>query len=296
MSLQGAVCVEERVRRLREALRVEKEAHGRTRRELQELKEVLAGLCGTIPTVGSEADRGSPTLPFECPTPVEIIASDTVEATVSEQGGSSPTQWQTEEERASAIADRVRNLPRTRHPSILQTSPYVNPVRHVYKPRKRRTCGQREGEEEGRRSPPVQGEQGGEHPEERARTPPEAVGVDTVTHLECPPPCTTEADPAAGDDDVCTAAAEVRNSVHHLLNASYHVKPCAHHIFFQFICRGVTVSFHHLPQWRTMSVWRRVHPRQLRFAMLTPQGAAVTHRAVQEMRYCLSYSDNPGVP
>ena len=78
MSLQGAVCVEERLRRLREALRIEKEAHARTRRELEELKEVLAGLSATTPTVGSEADRGSPTVPFQCTVPVEINASDTV--------------------------------------------------------------------------------------------------------------------------------------------------------------------------------------------------------------------------
>ena len=215
---------------------------------------------------------------------------------MSVEGGRTPTQPPTEDERVSAIANRVRNQPRTRHPSILQTSPYVNPVRHVYKPRKRRTCAKRDGEEEGNGTPPVEGDQGGERPEERTRIPPETVGVDTVTQLQCRRSSTPEAEPAAAEDDVSTAPAEVRNCVHHLFNASYDVQPSAHHIFFQYVCRGVTVSLHHQPQWRTMSMWIRVHPRRLRFVILTPEGAAVTHQAVEAMRYCLSSSEHPGVP
>jgi len=52
----------------------------------------------------------------------------------------SPVQEVSDVDSASPIAKRVRNEPRMRHPSLLQISPYVNPVTKVYKSRKRETA------------------------------------------------------------------------------------------------------------------------------------------------------------
>ena len=115
-------------------MRYEKEAHVRTHQELEELKGVLAGLSAGTPTMGRAADRGSPTVPSMETVPMQMNDSDTVEALVSLEGGTSATHQPAEVETASSIAKRVRNDPRMRHPSMLQTSPYVNPVTHVINP------------------------------------------------------------------------------------------------------------------------------------------------------------------
>jgi len=112
-------------------LRVEKEARTRTRQELEELKRVVAGMSGLKPIVERASDRLLPTVPSTGTVAVKTTDTDTPEPSVSVEGGRSATNQPTEVESASPIAKRVRNDPRTRHPSILQTFPYVNPVTHV---------------------------------------------------------------------------------------------------------------------------------------------------------------------
>jgi len=68
---------------------------------------------------------------------VESTDTDTPEPSVSLQGRTSPAHEMSDVDSASPIAKRVRNDPRTRHPLMLQISPYVNPVTKVYKSRKR---------------------------------------------------------------------------------------------------------------------------------------------------------------
>jgi len=132
VSYQGALSVEERLRQVREAVRLEKEAHAKMSQEFEELKRVLAGMSAGTPTVGRASDRKLPSVPSMGIVPVHTNDSDTPEASVSVEGGTSATHQPTEAESASPIAKRVRNDPRTRHSSMLQTSPYVNPVTHIY--------------------------------------------------------------------------------------------------------------------------------------------------------------------
>ena len=164
LNVQGVLDAEERVRRLREALRAEKDAHARTReayarareahertlQELQELKRVVEGLSAPTETVGANigmepvsgtvpSDAGlpsSPTVPGMESVLVESTDTETPEPSVSLRGCRSPSQDESDADSASPIAKRVRNEPRTRHPSMLQISPYVNPVIKVYKSRK----------------------------------------------------------------------------------------------------------------------------------------------------------------
>jgi len=74
--------VEERLRRVREALHAEKEAHtrmheahDRTRQELDELKRVMAGLSRSSATVGPDMgmDPVSPTLPSPQLCPLHLL-------------------------------------------------------------------------------------------------------------------------------------------------------------------------------------------------------------------------------
>jgi len=68
---------------------------------------------------------------------VESTDTDTLESPVSWQGRTSPAHEVSDVESASPIAKRVRNDPRTHHPSVLQISPYVISVTKVYKSRER---------------------------------------------------------------------------------------------------------------------------------------------------------------
>ena len=152
--------VEERLRRVREELRAEKDAHARTReahertcQELDDLKRLVAGLSGRTAEVGPDIDMAllssivssdpglpsSPSVPRRESVVVESTDTETPEPSVSVRGRMSPAQEESDVESASPIAKRVRNEPRTRHPSLLQISPYVNPVTKVYKSRKRET-------------------------------------------------------------------------------------------------------------------------------------------------------------
>ena len=181
-------------------MQFEKEAHARMCQELEELKGVLAGLSAGTPTVGRAVDPGSLIMPSTRTVPIQMNASDTIEASVSLEEGTSVTHQPTEVESASPIAKQVRNDPRTRHPSMLQTSPYVNPITHVYNPRKRQRCPEHEPVVEPRPLK-VEGDQGGQPPKEASGTPPVAVGMDTVTQSQSPLPCSSDpkAGPANGD-------------------------------------------------------------------------------------------------
>jgi len=162
--VQGVLDAEERLRRVREALRAEKDAHARTReahartreahertlQELEELKRVMERLSAPTETVGANIgmEPVSPTLPSVAALPssptvpgmesvlVESTDTETPEPLVSLRGCRSPSQGVSDADSASPIAKRVRNEPRTWHPSMLQISPYVNPVIKVYKSRK----------------------------------------------------------------------------------------------------------------------------------------------------------------
>jgi len=64
MCLQGALSIKELLCKVREALQLEKEAHARTRQELDELKHLYAAETGVHPNVvGPNMDRLSPTVP-----------------------------------------------------------------------------------------------------------------------------------------------------------------------------------------------------------------------------------------
>jgi len=104
------------------------------------LKRVVAELTGVEPTAGPDSDRLSPAVPFTRTVVVETTDTNTPEPSMLMERGMSATNQPTEVESASPIARRVRNNPRTRHTFILQTSPYVNPVTHVYKSRKHPRC------------------------------------------------------------------------------------------------------------------------------------------------------------
>ena len=67
---------------------------------------------------------------------VESTDTDTPEPSVSMQA-KSPAREVSDVESAPPIAKRVRKDPRTRHPSLLHISPYVNPLKKVYQLRKR---------------------------------------------------------------------------------------------------------------------------------------------------------------
>jgi len=100
-------------------LRSEKEPHARTRQDVEELKGVLAGMSAGTPAVGCAADRTPTSVPSTGTVPVHTNDSDTLEASVSLEGGTSATHQPTEVESASPIAKWVRNDPRTRHPLML---------------------------------------------------------------------------------------------------------------------------------------------------------------------------------
>jgi len=172
--LQGVLSVEERLRQVREALRAEKDAHTRTReahartreaheqtrQELEESKRLVEGFSGWTTTLlpdmnidalsarvpASPAGPSSPNLPSSPTVPrtetvaVESTDTETPEPSVSVRGCMSPAEDMSNVDSGSPIAWRVRNEPRTRHPSLLQISPYVNPVTKVYKSRKRETA------------------------------------------------------------------------------------------------------------------------------------------------------------
>ena len=127
---------------------MEKEAHARTHKELEELKGVLAGKYEGTPAVGCQPDQKSPTVPSTGTVPVYTTDSDTPQASISTEVGTSAEIQAEEDDSGSPIAKRVRNEPRTRHPSTSQISPYVNPVRQVYQTRKRRCCPPREEPEQ----------------------------------------------------------------------------------------------------------------------------------------------------
>ena len=105
---------------------------------------------GTVPS-----DAGlpsSPTVPSDARLPssptgrgmervlVESTDTDTdtepPEPSLSLRGCRSHSEDESDADSSGPIAKRVRNEPRTRHPSMLQISPYVNPVTKVYKSRK----------------------------------------------------------------------------------------------------------------------------------------------------------------
>jgi len=150
------------------------EAHEKTRQEFEELKRVVVGFSSPSATLGPnmDTDRVSPTLPpslTQPPSPtlpptlsllpsptlppsptqpssptvapkdsvlVESIDTDTPEPSVSMQERS-PTCEVSNVESALPIAKRVRKASRTCQPSLLQISPYVNPLKKVYQSRKR---------------------------------------------------------------------------------------------------------------------------------------------------------------
>jgi len=95
---------------VREALRLEKEAHTRTRQELDELKRVLVGLSDQNATVEPDMDRVSPTLPSSPTVPcpgnvlVESTETDTPVPSVSLQGCTGAGSEELEAESASPIA------------------------------------------------------------------------------------------------------------------------------------------------------------------------------------------------
>ena len=211
-SWQGAISVEERLQRAREALRLEKEAHRRTRQELDELKGVLAGMCGGTPTVGCAADRKLPSMPSMGTVLVHTSESDRCDASAEVEQGTSATQQPLQVDSDAYIAWRIRNVPRTRQPSQLQTSPYVNPVRHVYKARKRRRSPTHEAVVDPQ---PMNAE------EDRGRQP-GAEGSD-------PQP---EAGLSVGD--CCFPGSEVCTAVHICHVAWYGVLRTADHHFLQY--------------------------------------------------------------
>ena len=89
------------------------------------------------PTLSSSPTLpSSPTVPRRENVLVESRDIDTLEPSVSLQACTSPAHEVSDVESASPIAKRVRNDPRTRHPSMLQISPYLNLVTKVYKSRK----------------------------------------------------------------------------------------------------------------------------------------------------------------
>jgi len=184
--LQGALSVEERLRRAREALRLEKEAHARTRQKLEDLKRLVAAEAGVHPTGGHDMDRLSPTVPstktilveskdsaegvggVDGDLPEQLVLGEGVEAPVVEPTVRHVQGGRDVDESDSPIANRARQEPCVRHPSILQSSPYVNPTPRVgkgkractkvYRPRKRATAqGVRQQEE--RPPPDVEGYQ-----------------------------------------------------------------------------------------------------------------------------------------
>ena len=106
----------------------------------------------------------SPTVPRMESVVVESTDTDTPEPSVSLRGCMSPAQEVSDVDSASPIAKRVRNEPRMRHPSLLQISPYVNPVTKVYKSRKRETT---HPVNEASRADNMQGERGGDSHEVR---------------------------------------------------------------------------------------------------------------------------------
>ena len=120
-----------------------RQAHTRTRQELDELKRVLVGLSDQNAIVEPDMDRVSPTLPSSPTVPcpgnmlLELTETDIPVPSVSLQGCTGTGSEELEVESASPITKRVRNDPRMRHPSVLYISPYVNPITKVYKSRKR---------------------------------------------------------------------------------------------------------------------------------------------------------------
>jgi len=87
-------------------------------------------------TVGVDMDRLSLAVPSTGTVRVELTNIDTLEPLALVKGGTTATDEPTVVEGASLIMKRVRNDRPMRHPSILQTFPYVNPVTKVYKLRK----------------------------------------------------------------------------------------------------------------------------------------------------------------
>jgi len=73
--------------------------------------------------VGANMDRLSPPVPSMGTVLVASTDTDTLEQSVSREGGTTAIDEPTVVEIASPIAKRVRSDPCTRHPSILQTSP-----------------------------------------------------------------------------------------------------------------------------------------------------------------------------
>ena len=106
------------------------------RQELEELKGLLVGMSVGTPIVGCASDWKSSTVPSMGTMPVHTTNSDNPDASVEVEQGTSATQKPTKVESASPIVKWVRNDPPAQHPLQLQTSPYVHPVTHVYKPRK----------------------------------------------------------------------------------------------------------------------------------------------------------------
>jgi len=91
---------------------------------------------------------------------------------------------------------------------MLQTSPYVNPVTHIYKTRKGRRCLAREpAEDPGALK--VEGDRGGQPRAEDSGTPPLRGWTDTVMQSQIPLPCGTHAEPGPSVGDICNAPTEV---------------------------------------------------------------------------------------
>jgi len=180
--------------------------------ELEELKGLLAGMSTGTLTIGRASDRKSPSPPSMATVSVHTIDSDTLKASVSVEGGTSTTHQPMEVESASPIAKRVRNDPSTQHPLMLQTSPYMNPVTHVYKTRKRRRCPVRELAED-LRALKVEGDQGGQPLAKGSGTPLLAGGTDAIMQSQIPQPCGTHPEPGPSIGDVCNAPTEVYKCV-----------------------------------------------------------------------------------
>ncbi|KAJ8427959.1 hypothetical protein Cgig2_023254 [Carnegiea gigantea] len=145
---QGILSLEERLRRVREALRLEKEAHAATKKKLEYMTELLMArgeaaevekgllLSSTREGNGDGPDIGG--TPDECgdrsdvggvvgkaPTG-EYVGSDVHNGQEGMEGSCSSMQ-QGGKRNISTIANKIRRRPRRHNPSVMQTSPYVNP-------------------------------------------------------------------------------------------------------------------------------------------------------------------------
>jgi len=122
---------------VRDGLRLEREAHARTRQQFEEFKRLVARPLGVDDIVRTNTDRLSPTVPSTGTVLVETTDTNTPEQSVAREGDATVGDEPIVVESASPIARGVRNDPRTDQPSILQTFPYVSPVTKVYR---RRSC------------------------------------------------------------------------------------------------------------------------------------------------------------